>query len=104
MGGLQRVGEIVAAGRRLGALHLLDQIGRTSAIRTGHDLGLNTALLINFFPTVVYDPVHCLQSTLQARRETNTRPEQMVFEVVESEHIADRDHLLDILAYYRRQG
>ncbi|MGE3271609.1 MAG: EAL domain-containing protein [Chloroflexota bacterium] len=97
-------GSIVEAGRRLGALHVLDQIGRTSAIRGARAGNLTTNLFINFFPTVVYDPVHCLRTTRQAMDEAGIRPQQIVFEVVESEHIADRKHLLDILAYYRAQG
>ena len=97
-------GAIVEAGRRLGALHVLDQIGRTSAIRCAHQLGLTSNLFINFFPTVVYDPVHCLRTTREAMRETGIQPEQIVFEVVESEHIVDRQHLLDILTYYRNEG
>jgi EAL domain-containing protein (putative c-di-GMP-specific phosphodiesterase class I) len=97
-------GQIVDAGRRVGALHVLDQVGRTSAIHCAHRLGMQTNLFINFFPTVVYDPVHCLQTTRQAMRETGMTPEHIVFEVVESEQIADRNHLLEILAYYRREG
>jgi EAL domain-containing protein (putative c-di-GMP-specific phosphodiesterase class I) len=97
-------GQIVDAGRRVGALRVLDQIGRSSAIRCAHRLSMKTNLFINFFPTVVYDPVHCLRTTRQAMRETGMQPEQIVFEVVESEQIADRGHLLEILAYYRREG
>jgi len=97
-------GAIVEAGRRLGALHVLDQIGRTSAIRCAHTLGLTSSLFVNFFPTVVYDPVHCLATTRVAMRETGIQPAQIVFEVVESEHILDRQHLLDILTYYRKEG
>jgi EAL domain-containing protein (putative c-di-GMP-specific phosphodiesterase class I) len=97
-------GTIVAAGRRMGALHVLDQVGRTSAIQRAHQIGLNSALFINFFPTVVYDPAHCLRTTRQAMRDTGIQPEQIVFEVVESEQIADRAHLLNILAHYRAEG
>jgi EAL domain-containing protein (putative c-di-GMP-specific phosphodiesterase class I) len=103
-GSLVNGGAIVAAGRRMGALHVLDQIGRTSAIRRAHQLGLTSSLFINFFPTVVYDPAHCLRTTREAMRDTGLAPEQIVFEVVESERIADRAHLLDILAYYRAEG
>jgi EAL domain-containing protein (putative c-di-GMP-specific phosphodiesterase class I) len=103
-GSIVNGGQIVEAGRRLGALHVLDQVGRTSAIRCAAGLGLTTNVFINFFPTVVYDPVHCLRTTREAMRDTGLQPEQIVFEVVESEQIADRYHLLDILAYYRGEG
>jgi EAL domain-containing protein (putative c-di-GMP-specific phosphodiesterase class I) len=103
-GSLVNGGAIIEAGRRMGALHVLDQVGRTSAIHRAHELGVATTLFINFFPTVVYDPAHCLRTTRQAMRQTGTSPEQIVFEVVESEHIADRAHLLNILAYYRAEG
>jgi EAL domain-containing protein (putative c-di-GMP-specific phosphodiesterase class I) len=97
-------GKIVDAGRRLGALHLLDQLGRKSAITGAHALGMQSYLFINFFPTVVYDPAHCLRTTREAMRQTGMQPEQIVFEVVESEDIADRQHLLNILARYRAEG
>lgn len=97
-------GTIVEAGRRLGALHTLDQVGRTAAIHRAHRLSMGTLLFINFFPSVVYDVAHCLRPTLQAMRETGIRPEQIVFEVVESEAISDPQYLLDILTYYRASG
>ena len=59
-------GQIIDAGRRIGALHVLDQRGRRSAIEGAHALGMKSLLFINFFPTVVYDPVHCLRT--RARR------------------------------------
>jgi len=65
---------------------------------------MKSLLFINFFPTVVYDPVHCLRTTREAMRETGLQPDQIVFEVVESEDIVDRGHLLDILTRYRAEG
>ena len=97
-------GQIIEAGRRMGALHVLDQHGRRSAIEGAHALGMKSLLFINFFPTVVYDPVHCLRTTREAMRETGLQPDQIVFEVVESEDIADRGHLLNILTRYRAEG
>ena len=97
-------GRIIDAGRRIGALHVLDQLGRRSAIEGAHALGMQSHLFINFFPTVVYDPAHCLRTTRQAMLETGMQPDQIVFEVVESEDIVDRQHLLTILERYRAEG
>ena len=97
-------GRIIDAGRRIGALHVLDQLGRRAAIEGAHALGMRSHLFINFFPSVVYDPVHCLRTTRQAMRATGMRPDQIVFEVVESEDILDRRHLLDVLRRYRAEG
>ena len=97
-------GRIVYAGRRIGALHVLDQLGRRAAIQGAYALGMQSHLFINFFPTVVYDPAHCLRTTRQAMRETGMQPDRIVFEVVESEDIVDRRHLLTILAHYRAEG
>lgn len=96
--------QALEAGRRLDILHVLDQLGRAAAIESAHRLGMTSKLFINFFPTVVYDPIHCLRSTRQAMKSTGLRPDQIVFEVVESEQIADRSYLLEILSRYRAEG
>ncbi len=85
----------------------LDRSARLSAIRSAVDCNLdqtNLALFINFNPTSVYDPTYCLRSTVAAIRDTGFRPESIVFEIVESDHIADIPHLVRIVDYYRESG
>lgn len=60
--------------------------------------------LINFLPTAIYQPEYCLQTSLAAMRRSGLAPEQIIFEVVESEKVADTDHLMRILDFYRRSG
>jgi EAL domain-containing protein (putative c-di-GMP-specific phosphodiesterase class I) len=65
---------------------------------------LQSKIFINFTPTSIYDPKNCLQTTLRAVDESTLSREQIVFEVIESENVADPNHLRDILDFYREQG
>lgn len=91
-------------GRRMNLLHVLDQLGRSAAIEAASRLSLRGRLFVNFFPTVVYDTAHCLCGIRAAMQGTNLKPEQIVFEVVESEFVADRHHLANILDQFRADG
>jgi EAL domain-containing protein (putative c-di-GMP-specific phosphodiesterase class I) len=95
------------AARDSDMLFPLDRSARLKAIRSAAEHGLDRAggqLFINFNPTSVYDPVYCLRSTVAAIKETKFRPEQIVFEIVESDHVADLDHLVRIADFYRKAG
>jgi EAL domain-containing protein (putative c-di-GMP-specific phosphodiesterase class I) len=59
---------------------------------------------INFLPTAIYNPEHCLQTTLAAIRGSNIDPSRITFEVVETEHVGDYEHLVKVLRFYREQG
>ena len=96
--------QALEVGRRMNLLHVLDQHGRSSAIETAQRLGLQGRLFVNFFPTVVYDAAHCLCGIRLAMKGTDLKPEQIVFEVVESELVADRAHLAQVLEQYRAEG
>lgn len=61
-------------------------------------------IFINFVPTAIYIPEHCLSTTLKLINELNIPPEHVIFEVVESDDIEDIDHLKKILDYYKQQG
>ena len=98
-------GQLLEAARGVHQLFQLDQLGRDSAIRCAARQGLaDRTVFVNFIPTVIYDPANCLQTTMRALAETGRRPEHVVFEVVESEHVEQRADLLRILDYYRAQG
>jgi EAL domain-containing protein (putative c-di-GMP-specific phosphodiesterase class I) len=97
-------GAILSAARKANLLFQLDQLARTSAIRNAAGQGIRERVFINFLPTTVYWPHASLKSTLKAVQECGLKPEQIVFEVVESEEIEDTAHLLRILDVYREEG
>lgn len=59
---------------------------------------------INFIPTSIYSPEFCLKSTVQLANRLGVDPDQLVFEVVETDKVDDTEHLKTILAYYREKG
>ncbi len=82
----------------------LDRACRLAAI-TGcvrHNIKKN--IFINFAPGTIYNPEYCLQTTMKAIRNAGISPEQIIFEVVETERITNVNHLLTILDYYRKNG
>ncbi len=84
--------------------YAFDQICRQKAIRMAAELKLDSMLSINFLPNAVYEPAHCIQSTLKAANEVNFPIQQVMFEVTESEKVLDRKHLTNIFQYYHAQG
>lgn len=60
--------------------------------------------LINFMPTAIYQPEFCLRTSLAAMKSSGLKPNQVIFEVVETEKVMDTNHLLRILDFYRRSG
>ena len=85
---------------------MLDRICRErhieNAAAANHSADLT--FLINFLPTVIYEPSVCLKTTFAAAERANIRPGQIIFEVVETEAIADTDRLAGILNTYRNAG
>jgi EAL domain-containing protein (putative c-di-GMP-specific phosphodiesterase class I) len=61
-------------------------------------------LFINFMPSSIYDASSCLRSTIALLDERRITPDRVVFEVVESDEVADVPHLLKTLDVYRRSG
>ncbi|MFZ3053267.1 MAG: EAL domain-containing protein, partial [Sulfuricurvum sp.] len=45
-----------------------------------------------------------LQSTVKWAKQLDFNPKNIIFEVIESDHVADLDHLKKILDYYKSQG
>ena len=87
-----------------GWTHVLDRIGRTTALRhAGRWLG-DDLLFINFVPTSIYRPQICLRTTEQAAAEAGLSLDQLVFEVTEGHRVQDVEHLADVFAYYRDRG
>jgi EAL domain-containing protein (putative c-di-GMP-specific phosphodiesterase class I) len=103
-GGLIRPDKLFGAARAAGMLFVLDREARLTAIRDAKHYGIEVPVFINFNPTSIYDPGYCLRTTFAAARDVGLDPDQLVFEVVESDRVEDPDHLLGILDEYRANG
>ena len=84
--------------------YAFDQSCRTKAISMANQLGLDKVLSINFLPNAVYQPKHCIQSTLRVARHTGFPVEKIMFEVTESEEVLDVDHMRNIFESYQETG
>jgi len=109
--GVKRNGEILSpsylfeAARATDTLFFLDRSCREVSIKTAAVKELrNYKIFINFIPSVIYDPIFCLQSTIKWAFQLEWNPENLVFEAVETERVKDLDHLRKILEYYRGKG
>lgn len=85
-------------------LFQVDRQARESALRAAAAKAIEGHLFINFVPTSIYDPAHCLQSTLGWARHLGFDPARIVFEVIETEKVGDIAHLKHILDFYRDAG
>lgn len=81
-----------------------DQRCRTQAIAEAKQLGMASYLSINFLPNAVYRPELCIRSTLEAARQHDFPLDRLIFETLESDHMADSKHLTNILRQYREFG
>ena len=98
-------GPLINAAVKLNIEHVFDQRARQSAIRNAASLQMpQMKVFINFMPNTIYDPEVCLRTTLQAVEECGMQLSDLVFEVVETEHIPDMKRLHKILDYYRERG
>jgi len=82
----------------------LDQLCRETALKTAAVKRINKKVFINFLPTSIYDPEFCLQSTVKWANQLEYDPSNIVFEVVETEKVKDKEHLKMILNFYRSKG
>ncbi|SDB36995.1 EAL domain-containing protein [Belnapia rosea] len=88
-------------------LYAFDQACRVAAIEEASRLRLaesGAKLAINFLPNAVYNPVACIQATLQAANRTGFPTNRLIFEVSERERVHDPAHLLRIFQAYRQMG
>lgn len=110
--GIDHQGEIIPPDKMFGMatdanlLFQLDLAARCSAVDCAHEQGLSgdKKLFINFNPSSIYDPSYCLRETTKYISDLGIKPEQIVFEVVESHHVENKDHLREILTFYRQAG
>ncbi|MFA9460505.1 EAL domain-containing protein [Thiohalorhabdus sp. Cl-TMA] len=104
-GGVVGGGPIVGLAAEADLLFQLDLAARRSAVAAFAGQGSGERrVFINFTPTSIYDPAYCLQTTFRAVEEAGLRPDQVVFEVTESERVGDMATLTDVLGYYREAG
>lgn len=84
---------------------ILDKKAREVAIKTRtNKIPSGIKSFINFLPSTIYNPEHCLKHTFKIVEKYNVNPNDLVFEVVETEKIHDVDHLKTILETYRAHG
>jgi EAL domain-containing protein (putative c-di-GMP-specific phosphodiesterase class I) len=84
-----------------------DQACRVKAIELAGELFCPTddvRLSINFMPNAVYEPAACIRSSLQAAARVGFRPDRLMFEFTENEHMADPSHVGRIVEAYKRMG
>lgn len=87
--------------------YAFDQNCRVKAINLAARLGVaqrNAKLSLNFMPEAIYNPVACIQTTLDTARACQFPVESLIFELTEDQRIRDRQHLSDIFSEYRRCG
>ena len=97
-------GDLFFVAESAGWLDRLDRIGRESAITGAAPWLGQDDLYVNMNPMSVVRPQVCLAGTERVVHETGISPSQLVFEVVESQAIADRGHLVSVLEHYRSLG
>ena len=85
-------------------LFYLDRACRQSSLKTAAVKNINAKVFINFIPTAIYDPNHCLQATVKWANSLEFDPKNVIFEVIESDHIEDIGHLKSILDFYKSKG
>lgn len=85
-------------------LYRFDQSCRVKAIALAAELGIEGYVSINFLPNAVYRPELCIRTTLEAAREYNFPVERIMFEITEVEQVKCKDHLRNIIEYYKNSG
>jgi EAL domain-containing protein (putative c-di-GMP-specific phosphodiesterase class I) len=103
-GGLVPPFRMFGAARAAGLLGLLDGHARMTALREAAKHRLPHRVFINLNPAAVRDPAVCLASTLALIEELGLRRDQVVFELVESDHGVAGASLEALREFFREQG
>lgn len=83
--------------------YAFDQRCRVKVIEEASRIGLSDPVSINFMPNAVYEPAHCIKTTLAAAQRFGWPLEQIIFEFTENEPI-DAAHLKRIFDEYKKIG
>jgi EAL domain-containing protein (putative c-di-GMP-specific phosphodiesterase class I) len=97
-------GDLFFLAERGGWLRRLDRLARETAIRHAAPWLGGADLYINSNPAAVHRPSVCLAGTERAVHEAGIAPQQLVFEVVSSHAVTDREHLMSVLEHSRSLG
>ncbi|GAB2498648.1 hypothetical protein GCM10008929_19070 [Alkalibacterium psychrotolerans] len=92
------------AAKLRGRTFALDRLCRIQGVRQVKKLPEHQKAFINFIPTAIYNPEYCLKTTTAVANQLSIKSDRFVFEVVETEKIADTVHLKSILNYYQTHG
>lgn len=84
-------------------LSQLDQAARLMAVNGASEHHVRTKLFINYDPSAIGDPGRSLRSTLRALQDAGFKPNQVVFEMVETSE-KDLTHLLNIVTFLKAKG
>ena len=103
-GSIMNPGELFSKAKAMDLLFFLDRVCREASIRAASKQNIDKKVFINFIPTSIYEPSLCLRSTARVLDEESMDSKQVVFEVVETERVADFNHLNRILNYYKDKG
>ncbi|QPC48122.1 EAL domain-containing protein [Mangrovibacillus cuniculi] len=100
-----RPGHLFSLANDIGLHSRLDQRAREEAIKARSKVIPNgTKSFINFLPSTIYNPDFCLQHTFSLVEKYAINPQDLIFEVVETERIDDVPHLLSVLKRYKQEG
>jgi len=108
--GLDETGQIVPpvdmfnAARSKEISARLDSVARDSAVRTAARFGLSDRLFINVLPASVSIGHSAFTDTLDLVESLGIPPEQVVFEIVESEAVDDIAQLAEVIDFCRSAG
>jgi EAL domain-containing protein (putative c-di-GMP-specific phosphodiesterase class I) len=93
---------VFTAAKKRNRTYALDRVCRMNAVRSA--AMVDKKVFINFIPTSIYSPEHCLKSTVELANILGIQSSRLVFEVVETEQVDDLEHLKKILMYYKEKG
>jgi EAL domain-containing protein (putative c-di-GMP-specific phosphodiesterase class I) len=85
-------------------VNAFDSQARSLSIRSAAGQSRDGIYFVNFIPSSIYNPELCLKNTVQCLGESGLRPENIVFEVVESELVRDQVHLQNVIDFFRQNG
>ena len=98
--------KLLAWARQENLTAMFDRVCReTHLASAGRHLAQQSSyVLLNFQPAAIVEPGVCLQSTVEAAQQSGIAPSRIIFEVIETDRIDDRQHLANILSFFRRHA
>ena len=98
-------GKLFEVAQDTGLHHMLDMKARQIAIKSRvGKVPHGIKSFINFLPSTIDNPKFSIKNTIKSMEQHHVSPEDVVFEVVETEKIDDIIHLKDIFQVYKQQG